>query len=299
MKILLLGANGQVGREIPEVAKRHYGDFEIVALDRGQLDITNDYDVIESINHVQPSLVINAAAYTAVDKAEQEPEIAFSINRDGPDYIAGVCAKDNIPLIHISTDYVFNGEKKGAYLETDTVDPINVYGKSKLEGELRIQEALEKHIILRTSWVFGVYGNNFVYSMINLAKQRQELRIVGDQTGCPTSAFSISNAILKICESISNGDKISWGIYNYCGSPSTNWCDFSKAIIEATKNDQEYCLNNIACISTAEYPTAAVRPQNSVLDCDKIRQQFGVEQQPWIEGLQQMTEHRHFSETVI
>ena len=202
-----------------------------------------------------------------------------------------------IPLIQISTDYVFDGKKSGAYLETDDVNPMSVYGKSKLEGEQRVRHVLEKHIILRTSWVFGVYARNFVYTIVRLAKQKQELRVVNDQYGCPTSAVSIANAILRICEKVSSGEKIDWGVYHFCGTPETNWFEFSKSIIDNTRRSQNYVLDNILPVPTSEYPTAAVRPQNSVLNCDKIYRHFGIEQQPWIEGLRQMIEHPRFSES--
>jgi dTDP-4-dehydrorhamnose reductase len=295
VKILLLGANGQVGREILDIVKDVDCDLEIVGLGRAQLDVTCEDAIQKSVDRISPSLVINAAAYTQVDNAEKEPDLAYKINRDGPENIAKACDQYGIPLIHISTDYVFDGEKKGGYLESDTVNPQSVYGDSKLEGERCVQHALDKHIILRTSWVFGVYGNNFVYTIIRLAKQREELRIVSDQFGCPTSAASIAAAIVKISRMILNGEDINWGIYNYCGSPETNWCDFARAIVEATKQHQDYGLKVIESISTSEYPTLAVRPRNSVLICNKIRNEFGISQQPWLEGLRQMIEHKSFA----
>ncbi|WP_455376242.1 dTDP-4-dehydrorhamnose reductase [Kaarinaea lacus] len=296
MKILITGADGQVGREFPDCAKAIGDSVEILNLGRQQLDITQKGNVEQAIESIMPTVVVNAAAYTAVDKAEEQVEIAYAVNRDGPGNLAEVCATKNIPLIQISTDYVFDGGKSGPYLETDLVNPMSVYGKSKLEGEQRVQRALDKHIILRTSWVFGAHGKNFVYTIVRLAKEKQELRVVNDQLGCPTSAASIAAAIISICKSISSNREIDWGVYHYCGLPETNWFEFCKAIIENTKQSQSYAVKNIQPVATSEYPTAAVRPQNSVLCCDKIYQQFGIKQQRWIDGLQDMIKHPRFSQ---
>lgn len=297
MKILLLGANGQVGRELPEAVRlSNKKDIEVIALDRHALDITRQAAVRQSITETQPSLVINAAAYTAVDKAEQEPAIAFAVNRDAPGYIAKACANAGIPLLHISTDYVFDGEKQGAYDEDDDVNPLSVYGRSKWEGEEAIRNNLDRHIILRTSWVFGVYGRNFVYTIIRLARQREELRIVNDQHGGPTPANAIAGALLDICRRIANGGFNRWGTYHYCGQPQTTWFHFAKAIVDAGKNKSDYQLKHIYPISTAEYPTPAQRPKNSVLNCDKIRNAFGIEPADWSDGLRAMLQHEHFSD---
>ena len=297
MRILVTGANGQVGSEFAECAKVRGNRFEIVGLGRRQLDITLKSNIEDVLANQAPDIIVNTAAYTAVDKAEEEIAAAYAINRDGAGYLAEVCAARDIPLIHISTDYVFDGSKTGAYLETDTVNPVSVYGKSKLEGERHIRQVGGKYIILRTSWVFGVYGKNFVYSIIRLAKQREELRIVNDQHGCPSSAASIAKAILRICELIAEGNGIEWGVYHYCGSPETNWYDFSAVIVDNTRSEQKYVLKTLLPIPTSEYPTAAVRPKNSVLNCDKIRRQFGIEQQPWVSGLRDMIKHPRFLES--
>jgi len=297
VKILLTGGGGQVGREFPVCDDNVRGKFEILSLSRQQLDITQKDRIISAIDSLDPTVVVNAAAYTAVDKAEEESEQAFAINRDGAGNLAEVCARKNIPLVHISTDYVFDGKKEGEYIETDDVNPLSVYGKSKLEGEQYVRRFTEKHIIFRTSWVFGPFGRNFVYTIIRLATQKKELRIVDDQFGCPTSASSIANAILSICEKITSGKEVNWGTYHFCGSPKTTWCAFSKAIIENTRTEKNYVVEKIVPIATSEYPTAAVRPQNSVLNCDKIRRQFEIDQQPWLAGLQEMVKHPHFLES--
>jgi len=296
VKILIAGGDGQVGSEFAGCAKSLDEKIEVYNLGRQQLDVTQIASIRNVIKSLNPSVVVNAAAYTAVDRAEEESDLAFAINRDGAGNLAEICAQNDIPLIQISTDYVFDGKKTDAYVETDNVNPLSVYGESKLEGEQRVQEKIEKHIILRTSWVFGPFGKNFVYTMIRLAGQKKELRVVNDQFGCPTSAFSIANAILKICESISSSKKFDWGIYHFCGSPETNWFEFSKSIIENSRQGRDYLVEQIVPVSTAEYPTAAVRPQNSVLNCDKIHRQFAINQQPWIDGLRGMIKHPQFKE---
>ena len=294
MKILLTGADGQVGREFPDLVNSIDDAIELASAGRNKLDITQKDKILEVVDSIKPDIIVNAAAYTAVDRAEEEFEKAFAVNRDAAENLAVICEKKHIPLIHISTDYVFDGEKPGEYVETDQVNPKSVYGQSKLEGEQRIQDILDRHIILRTSWVFGPYGKNFVYTMIRLAKQKKELSVVNDQTGCPTSANSIAGAILTMSSAISNGDDANWGIYHYCGTPATNWFEFCRAIIENSKQNSPYSLETIKPISTSEYPTAATRPKNSVLNCDKIRDQYGIHQQPWVNGLNEMFNHPQF-----
>lgn len=303
IKILLLGANGQVGRAISELAQQDQSRFEVVGMDSRQLDITREKSVHDTIGETKPAIVINAAAYTAVDQAEQEPQKAYAVNRDGAGYVAGACAHYDIPLLHISTDYVFDGKKPTPYLETDPANPINVYGASKWHGEQAIRQAVDKHIILRTSWVFGVYGKNFVYSIIKLAKQREELRIVNDQHGCPTSAAAIAATLLTLSEAIrhcaqENG-AISWGTYHYSGTPPTTWFEFSNEIVNMTRQRFDYKVKNILPIPTSEFPTPAVRPQNSVLNCNKIQAEFDISQEPWQRGLAQMLAHGAFGSHVV
>ncbi|WP_455209239.1 dTDP-4-dehydrorhamnose reductase [Kaarinaea lacus] len=299
MKILLLGANGQVGRELPEVIRQSDAtDIEVIGLDRGQLDITQQTAVDHQISVIQPSIVINTAAYTAVDLAEQERDIAFAVNRDAPGYIAKACAINGIPLLHISTDYVFDGEKPGPYLENDQVNPKSVYGRSKWEGEEAIRQSMDQHIILRTSWVFGVFGKNFVYTMIRLAKQKEELRVVNDQHGCPTSANAIARVLLALSQQITNEEFNGWGTYHYCGQPETTWFQFAETIIDLSKDKFNYCVKRIHPITTSEFPTPAKRPKNSVLNCDKMRAVFDIEQADWNDGLRDMLQHEHFMDVV-
>ncbi|MBU4327374.1 MAG: dTDP-4-dehydrorhamnose reductase [Proteobacteria bacterium] len=285
--ILLTGANGQVGYEVTRLAgARGCG---LIALTRQQLDIGDGEAVEQIISQLRPSLVINAAAYTAVDKAEQEVEAAMRANRQGPANLAASCHNHQIPLIHLSTDYVFDGNKAGPYEEDDPVSPSGVYGRSKWEGEEEVRARLREHLILRVSWVFGPHGNNFVKTMLRLAAERDELRVVSDQRGCPTCATHIAEALLILADKISEGIDISWGTYHYCGLPETTWHGFAKIILEeACKIGLSDHVIPIHPITTSDYPTPARRPQNSVLDCHKIMQTFDMKLPNWQEGLTTM-----------
>jgi len=285
MKILITGAGGQLGQTL---SKQTADLHETITLDRNALDITNLQDVEKVIAQTKPDYVINTAAYTAVDKAETETEQAFKINRDGPANLASVCAKFDIPLIHISTDYVFNGQKSTPYVETDEICPINVYGDSKWQGEEAVRAACDKHIILRVSWVFGFHGHNFVKTVQRLARELEEFKIVADQQGCPTATVHISQVILRIIDKLSDSDFSDYGTYHYCDSPATNWCEFAKAITEETRSYEDLAVKNILPNTTAGYPTPAARPQNSRMDCSKLQQVFGIEQYAWRDALKKL-----------
>ncbi|MBT4524396.1 MAG: dTDP-4-dehydrorhamnose reductase, partial [Phycisphaerae bacterium] len=228
MKILVTGANGQVGSEL--IRRGNTRGFQMLASDVSDLDISNQDAVNRYIENCKPDILINAAAYTAVDKAESEEELAYAINRDGAAYLAQACSKLDIPLFHISTDYVFDGTKDGAYVETDTPNPQSVYGKSKLEGDLVIESTIENHIILRVSWVFGACGNNFVKTMIRLGSKKEELKIVADQQGGPTWAGAIASTLLDIAKRYDEGNLIQWGTYHYSSQPTTTWLEFADTI---------------------------------------------------------------------
>jgi dTDP-4-dehydrorhamnose reductase len=292
-----------VGHAICDLAQQSQSGIEVLGMDSRQLDITREKSVHASIDETRPTIVINAAAYTAVDQAEQEPAKAYAVNRDGAGYIAAACARYDIPMLHISTDYVFDGKKPTPYVETDPANPINVYGASKWEGEQAIRQTLDKHIILRTSWVFGVYGKNFVYSIIKLAGQREELRIVNDQHGCPTSAAAIATALLTLSDEIRNrgqeSGEISWGTYHFTGTPPITWFEFSNEIVNTTRQRFDYLVKSILPIPTSEFPTPAARPHNSVLNCDKIRAEFAIAQEPWQTGLAQMLTHDAFDSHMV
>jgi len=292
MKLLVIGSNGQLGWELCRQGKERSHD--LIPLDLPEFDITDKSALFDTVKRSHPDLVINAAAYTAVDKAESEPDAAFAVNRDGPCYIAVACAEKGIPLVHVSTDYVFDGKKTGPYLETDPVAPIGVYGKSKAEGEAEVRRNLKEHIIIRTSWLCGVHGNNFVKTMLCLGREREELRVVDDQHGCPTFAVDLAEAILTIASIIEKGKNISWGTYHYCGAGSTTWYGFASKIFEIAKTHDTLKLKKVIPIATSEYPTPAKRPANSVLDCTLLERNFGISPKPWSESLARMiTEYYH------
>ena len=280
MKLLITGAYGQVGKELVNIATQ--SGFEVIATGSKELDITKIEGIKEYISSHQPNVIINAAAYTAVDKAEEEQDLAYAINRDGAANLAKICSEQNIPLLHISTDYVFDGTKTEAYSEADDTSPLGVYGVSKWQGEEAIRAELTQHIILRVAWVFGAQGNNFVKTMLRLAADRDELNIVADQFGGPSPAKNIAETLITLVEQYKKDDSLEWGTYLYCGSEKTSWCDFAKEIFsQANENnllDKEVHVN---AITTEQYPTPAKRPSNSMLNCSKIANSFGIDMPNW------------------
>ena len=287
MKILITGAQGQVGSELAAIAIQ--SNHNVIAATRSDLDITNEKNVEAYISQVKPDIIINAAAYTAVDKAEEEQDIAYAINCDGAKNLAITCSKLDIPLLHISTDYVFDGSKAAAYNENEAVSPLGIYGKSKWQGEEAIRAHLSQHIILRVAWVFGAKGNNFVKTMLRLGSDRDELNVVADQFGGPTSAKSIAKTLIHLVEIYQKDNNLKWGTYHYCGTEKTNWCDFAKEIFKQAnsigllKKDMQ-----VNAISTEQYPTIATRPENSMLDCSKIKKIFGIDMPDWRIELKQV-----------
>lgn len=287
MRLLITGCNGQVGSELVLRAKALGHEF--IATERTALDITRRAEVNTFIAQTSPHVVINAAAYTAVDRAEQDAAAAFAVNRDGPAYLAQACADAHIPLLHISTDYVFDGEKDGAYFESDPTNPQGVYGLSKLEGELQIAEVLQEFIILRVSWVFAAQGHNFVRTMLRLAQERPELRVVADQRGGPTWAGDIADALLAVAGQFAQNRTLDWGTYHYSGAPPTTWHGFTEAIVDtAERLDMLKNRPVVHKIATADYPTPAKRPKNSELDCGRMQKIFGITQPNWQKGLNQV-----------
>ncbi len=275
MKILVTGANGQVGWEL--VRRGHYQGHEIIGCGRDDLDIGNEQSVLTVLTKIDPGLIINCAAYTAVDRAETEKEKAYGVNRDGPARLARNCAARQIPLVHLSSDYVFDGALTRPYRETDPVNPLGIYGKSKEAGEQEVRQGLAEHLIIRTSWVFGVHGHNFVKTMVRLGCEREELRVVDDQWGCPTSAADLAEGLLRICGIIAEKRPIPWGTYHYCGATRITWHGFAKLIFAIAGDRFPLRIKKITSVPSSEFPTPARRPMNSVLDCARIKEAFGVE----------------------
>ncbi len=288
MKIVVTGSGGQVGQEFEHIKKILFNDIhsnhDIVCFNRNDLDITDLKKVEFLIAKESPQLLINCAAYTAVDKAEIDPESAFKINDEGARNIAIVCQKIGIALIHISSDYVFSGDNKNAYIETDITNPSSVYGASKLAGEIAIREVLKEHIILRTAWVFGEYGNNFVKKMLNLGAKQEKISVVGDQYGAPTSAEGIANCCIEIANQLKirskNEDR--WGIYHFSGSSYTNWHDFAVEIYkQAVETNLYYKPPIVDKVTSDIFTTSTKRPANSRLDCNKLLLAFNIPADDW------------------
>lgn len=277
MKILLTGANGQLGRCFQDRLPAHW---QIWSTDVSTLDITDLKQVGAAIVHYQPDAIVNAAAYTAVDKAESESVLAEKINVTGPHNLATVAHEKGIRLVHISTDYVFDGNGTEPYVESSNTNPLNVYGKTKLNGELVVTKAAPDSIIIRTAWVFSEYGNNFVKTMLRLAKERDTLSIVNDQRGCPTYAGDLAQAIISLIEKNAEG-----GIYHYCGDKEVSWYEFAKTIFEMAKQQGVIdTIPRVTAITTEQYPTPAHRPLYSSLACEKI-ENLAIKPSDWASAL--------------
>ncbi|HCJ29422.1 MAG TPA: dTDP-4-dehydrorhamnose reductase [Pseudomonas sp.] len=284
MRILVCGAGGQVGHELVDRADA-YG-LEALGMTREHLDITAADQVASLVSQLKPGMIINAAAYTHVDNAEAHSERAYAVNRDGAASLAQAARDASIPLLHISTDYVFSGESRTPYREEDEVAPTGVYGASKLAGEVAIQAALEEHLILRTSWVYGAHGHNFVKTMLRLGHQRDSLSVVADQFGCPTQAGSIADVLLQLAQRYAQEGKLAWGLYHYSGRSPCTWFDFAVEIFrQAEAKGMLPKQPQVSSITTAQYPTPARRPAWSVLDCAKFEATFGIDTRDWHDDL--------------
>ncbi len=275
-KILVTGANGQLGQCLQKISSQ-FEEFEFIFTDSETLDITNKEEVNDFFWQNAPDFCINAAAYTAVDLAETDIEKAFLVNADGAENLAEACAENNAQFIHVSTDYVFDGENNLAYTEEDFTNPLGVYGASKLAGDELALEVNPCSVILRTSWVYSEFGKNFVKTMLSLFATKEELSIVADQFGQPTNANDLAEAIMKIIKS----EKITPGIFNFSNLGRISWFDFAEKIAELS--EAKIKLN---AIETSQYPTPAKRPKNSVLDLDKISKTYAVPLKPWEESLE-------------
>jgi dTDP-4-dehydrorhamnose reductase len=270
VELAILGAEGQVGRALTALA--YEKSIAHRAFGRAECDITDADAVKRAV--AGSSIVVNCAAYTAVDRAEADQESAWCVNALGPEHIAEACAKSGLPLVHLSTDYVFDGESPRPSREDDPPRPLNVYGRSKLAGEEKVRERLARHVILRTSWVFSSHGANFVRTVLRLAHSQPQLRIVADQIGGPTAADDVAKAILEIARACEQPRFAAWGTYHFSGTPEVSWYEFARAIVAKRGTP-------VVPIPTKDFPTPARRPLNSVLDCSHILNVFGIPQPDW------------------
>jgi dTDP-4-dehydrorhamnose reductase len=276
MRLFVIGSEGQVARSLREVARR--SDNIVFGFGaRPDVDLLRPASIARALADFRPDMVVNPAAYTAVDKAESEPDQAFALNRHGARAVAAAAAHRGVPVIHLSTDYVFDGKKKEPYSETDSVGPQGVYGRSKLEGERAVAEANPRHIVLRTSWVYAPFGTNFVRTMLRLTAERDRLRVVDDQSGCPTYAPDIAGAIIAIAQRWADSD---WhpkyaGVTHMAGPDVRTWCGFAREIVQGAA-ERGGRLIPVDPISTSDYPTPAARPANSCLSTDRLEAVFGL-----------------------
>src|SRR5260370_20229730 len=284
MRFLLLGGSGQLGEELRALAA--YCHIEVVAPSHQSLDLGDASAIARKIAAEPWSGVINAAAYTDVDRAESEEAAAFDLNAQAPSRLAVETARRGIPLIPLSTDYVFDGRKGAPYVEQDAVAPLNAYGRSKLAGERRVCEANPQHVILRTAWLYSPYRRNFVKTILRLARERDRLTIVADQRGCPTAARDVARACLDVAlRCASDPSRVPYGIYHYAGGGEATSFDFARTIVEMA-NERSGRSPEIVPIQTAEYPTPAVRAADTRLDCTAAVREFGVEVVPWRRALE-------------
>jgi dTDP-4-dehydrorhamnose reductase len=286
MKILLTGAGGQLGRELMEQGPPRGLSF--LAPPHGRLDLADRAAAEKAVGAGGLDLVINAAAYTAVDEAESRPDLAMAVNRDGPANLAAACARAGLPLIHLSTDYVFDGKQSRPYIETDPAVPLGVYGRSKAEGETRVRERLAEHLIVRTAWLYGAYGRNFVKTMLGLGRERTLLRVVDDQHGCPTYAADLAGVLLDMAVGLANGRGPAWGTYHWCGLGVTTWYELARAVFDQAASRETFRLERLEPIATSEYPTPAARPAYSALDSSRLSAWLGRRPPPWRESLTRM-----------
>ncbi len=279
MRLLITGSHGQVAQSLAEAGARRQ-DVQAMAVGRPALDLAKLPTILRTVADQRPDVVINTAAYTAVDKAESEPEQAHALNCEGARLIAEAAAQRGIPIIHLSTDYVFDGAKPAPYVETDATAPLGVYGRTKMAGEAAVIAANPKHIILRTAWVHSPFGQNFIKTMLRLAAERPELRVVSDQFGSPTYAPHLASAILDIAAAIAGQAAAPWGIYHLAGQGETSWHGLAEHAVRAAGRTGV----TVKAITTADYPTAAPRPANSRLDSSKAKTTFGVHLPDWRAG---------------
>ncbi|PLR65330.1 dTDP-4-dehydrorhamnose reductase [Pseudomonas sp. QC2] len=289
MKVLITGQHGQVSQELQLQLQ---GLGELIVLGRDQLDLANADQIRQQIRVHRPDLIINAAAHTAVDQAESEPDAAFAINAIAPGVLAEEAKALGIPLIHYSTDYVFDGSKPAPYTEADTPNPLGVYGQSKLAGEEAIAAVGGEYLVLRTSWVYSGHGKNFLLTMQRLLQEKPQMRIVADQIGAPTWAGSIARSTRALIERWQAGEPGEWGVYHLTNQGETSWFGFAEAIGEHLRTQGKACAE-LEAIPSSAYPTPAKRPLNSRLDCSRLQQQWHVSQPSWQDALRECLAQPH------
>lgn len=284
VKVLAIGKSGQLAAALRQSAAAT--GLDLITSGRPDLDICDPASIAGALQAHNPAVVINAAAYTAVDEAQKNPAAAFAVNRDGAGHAAKVCASAGIPLIHISTDYVFNGHCEHPYREQDAASPLNVYGASKLAGEMAVRNAQPEHLILRTSWVFSPFGGNFVRNMLRLAETRDRISVVCDQQGSPTYAIDLANVVLQLAEWSTAQDRkdFAWGTYHVAGSGFASWHEVAcQTFLWSGRSG--YRVPTVSAIPSRDYPTPAVRPMNSRLDCSKLKKAFALQLPDWRDGV--------------
>ncbi len=284
MKTLVVGHQGMLAQSLIPCLQQ--AGFTAVSQGRPALDIAHRDHTYQVLTGMQPNMVINAAAYTAVDQAESEKDQAFAVNRDGTQHLAMACREMGIPLIHVSTDYVFDGTARTPYREDDSPAPLGVYGQSKWQGEAGLRARHPAHLIIRTAWLYSHTGQNFVKTMLRLGREREELRVVNDQYGCPTYSRDLAEAIVAMCQRIQQNQATApWGTYHFCSAGQITWYDFALAIFEEAQAFEQFRVREIVPIPTTDYPTPAQRPAYSVLDCSKIQSDFCITPRPWRDSL--------------
>ncbi|MBF0194751.1 MAG: dTDP-4-dehydrorhamnose reductase [Magnetococcales bacterium] len=287
MKLLITGANGQIGQELTIQAPTH--GFTPFSLSRAELDISDFNKVDNTVADIKPDIIINAAAFTNVDLAETEQELALAGNQKGPENLAITAAKFNIPLLHISTDFIFDGKKQTPYLENDTPNPLSFYGESKLLGEEAVRNTWRKHIILRVSWVFGRFGRNFFSGVAQWAKDKDKLQVVADQVGGPTPAGAVAQALLIIAK---KAGEHSWGTYHYSGLPAVSRFEYTQFIVAELKNMGLKKVADVAPVPASHYPMPAQRPVYSALDTGLLERTFGIKAPDWRESAKKLLHNK-------
>ena len=295
MRILLIGKHGQVGFELQR-ALAPVG--EVCAVDQRECDVSDATAIRALVRSFKPHVIVNPAAYTAVDKAESEPEIAHAVNAVAPGVLGEEAAKQNAWVVHYSTDYVFDGTKLGAYTEEDLTNPLSVYGRTKRDGEIALQASGARHVIFRTSWVVGAHGSNFAKTILRLAVERERLNVVADQHGAPTSAALLADVTAQVIRQRQRegDDNFPFGLYHLVASGETTWCDYARFVVaEALALGQSLTLSpdSIRAIPSSDYPTAATRPSHSRMDTGKLRRTFGFELPDWHSGI------RHILQQIV